>query len=126
MRQISDMRMGFLMRAIIPRRMLLAILLGSLVFAGINGVHGQYPNPPAFLPPPPPPPAPLMYLRFTGPRETKITIYRGFDAGQTLELPCTIGFRPGYSYRIAVFDLPNLPRQIFFPTLEVRGTLALV
>lgn len=67
-----------------------------------------------------------MYLRFTGPPETKIKIYRGFDAGQTLELPCTVGFRPGYSYRIAVFDLPNLPRQIFFPTLEVRGTLALV
>ncbi len=73
----------------------------------------------------PPLPAPLMYLRFTGPKNTKITIYRGFDQGQTLELPCTVGFRPGYVYRFAVTDVPSFPRQVFCPSLEVRGTLAL-
>lgn len=67
-----------------------------------------------------------MYLRFTGPKESKITIYRGFDAGQTLELPCTVGFRPGYSYRFAVSDVPGFPRRVFYPSLEVRGTLSLI
>jgi len=67
-----------------------------------------------------------MYLRFAGPKEAKITIYRGFDAGQTLELPCTIGFRPGYAYRVAISDVPAYPRQVFFPTIEVRGTLVLM
>src|SRR4051794_40514482 len=90
--------MESVMRPFFPRRMMLAILVGSMGFAGIVTVRGQYPNPSAHLPPPPPAPAPLMYLRFTGPREAKITIYRGFDGGQTLELPCTVGFRPGYSY----------------------------
>ncbi len=75
--------------------------------------------------PPPPPPSPLMYLRFTGPPGSKITVYRGFDKGQVLELPCKLGFRPGYSYRIAVSDLPNLPRRVFYPSIEVRGSLAL-
>src|SRR6202158_169482 len=74
---------------------------------------------------PPPAPGPLMYVRFTGPKGAKITVYRGFDKGQTLELPCTLGFRPGYSYRLAVFDVPSLPRPGFCPSLEVRGTLAL-
>ena len=83
----------------------------------------QYPFPPG---PPAPPPGPLMYVRFTGPKSAKITVYRGFDKGQTLELPCTLGFRPGYSYRLAVFDIPSLPRQVFSPSIEVRGTLALV
>ncbi len=74
---------------------------------------------------PPPPAAPLMYVRFLGPAGTKITLYRGSDKGHTLELPTTVGFRPGYSYRFAVSDMPGLPRQVFSPSLEVRGTLGL-
>jgi uncharacterized repeat protein (TIGR01451 family) len=77
------------------------------------------------MPAQPTTPGPLMYLRFSGPNGAKITVYRGSDKGQTLELPCTIGFRPGYSYRFAVFDIPVLPRQVFCPSLEVRGALAL-
>jgi uncharacterized repeat protein (TIGR01451 family) len=72
-----------------------------------------------------PAPSPLMYVRFNGPKGAKITVYRGFDKGQTLELPCTLGFRPGYSYRLALFDLPSFPRHVFCPSLDVRGTLAL-
>ncbi len=75
--------------------------------------------------PPTPPPGPLMYIRFAGPKGAKITVYRGFDKGQTLELPITLGFRPGYAYRLTVFDIPSFPRQVFAPSLEVRGTLAL-
>ncbi len=47
---------------------------------------------------------------FSGPKGAKITpCYRGFDQGQTLELPVTLGFRPGYSYRFALFDVDGLP-----------------
>ena len=97
----------------------IAILIGA--FVG-ETAYGQS----AFQPAPLPPPAPLMYVRFTGPKGTKITLYRGFDAGQTLELPVTVGFRPGYSYRLAVFDMTGFPRQVFAPSLEVRGTLGLL
>jgi uncharacterized repeat protein (TIGR01451 family) len=95
-----------------------ASLLVLAEFAG-----AQFPPPQA--PAPAPPPSPLMYVRFSGPKGAKITVYRGFDQGKTLDLPCTLGFRPGYSYRLAVFDIPSLPRHVFCPSLEVRGTLAL-
>ncbi len=93
----------------------LAILLASVEIASAQFPFQQVPAAAG----------PLMYVRFTGPKGAKITVYRGFDQGQTLELPCTLGFRPGYSYRLAVFDIPGLPRHVFCPSLEVRGTLAL-
>src|SRR5437899_12515745 len=98
----------------------------AVVFAAL--LIAATPVPAQFAPQPPypaPPPAPLMYVRFSGPRGAKITCYRGFDKGQTLELPVTIGFRPGYSYRLALFDVEGFPRHVFCPSLEVRGSLAL-
>jgi uncharacterized repeat protein (TIGR01451 family) len=103
-----------------PNWLCCALWLG---LATAEVAQAQFPFQP--MPPLPPTPGPLMYLRLTGPKGAKITVYRGFDNGQTLELPCTLGFRPGYSYRFAVFDIPALPRQIFCPSLEVRGALAL-
>ncbi|MBM3996699.1 MAG: DUF11 domain-containing protein [Planctomycetes bacterium] len=98
-------------------RVLLALLLGLLFGAT---AHAQFPyNQPI------PPPGPLMYVRFVGPKGAKIAVYRGVDQGQTLEMPCTVGFRPGYAYRLAIFDIPGIPQQVFSPTLEVHGTLAL-
>jgi uncharacterized repeat protein (TIGR01451 family) len=95
-------------------------LLVVLVFGlAIAEVAGQFPPMPA------PAPAPLMYLRFNGPSGAKLTVYRGFDKGQKLDLPCTVGFRPGYAYRLAVSEVPNFPRQVFCPSLEVRGTIGL-
>lgn len=108
------------MRRSLVRWLSIAIVVGSLDPVASTVATAQ------FALPPQPPPAPLMYVRFSGPKGTKITLYRGFDAGQTLELPCTAGFRPGYSYRLAVFDMPGLPREVFCPSLEVRGTLALI
>lgn len=96
-------------------------LVFTFVFVSADLAQAQFP----MQPPPAPPPAPLMYVRFTGPKGAKITVYRGFDKGQTLELPSTLGFRPGYAYRLAVFDIPGFPRQVFAPSLEVLGTLAL-
>jgi uncharacterized repeat protein (TIGR01451 family) len=95
-----------------------------LALATTDIAQAQFPYQP--MPQPVPPPAPLMYVRFSGPKGTKVTLYRGFDKGQTLELPCTLGFRPGYAYRLAVSDVPGFPRQVFCPSLDVRGTLALL
>ncbi len=102
--------------------LLTACTLTLIILAA--SASAQFPYHPAL--PAPPPPSPLMYLRFTGPPGSKITIYRGVDQGQILELPLVLGFRPGYSYRFAVSDLPNLPRRVFYPSLEVRGSLALL
>jgi uncharacterized repeat protein (TIGR01451 family) len=79
-----------------------------------------------FMPAPPPPsPPPLVYVKFTGPEGAKLTLYRRIDAGQTFDLPCTIGFRPGYSYRLALGNVEGFKGRVFAPTLEVRGTLLL-
>jgi uncharacterized repeat protein (TIGR01451 family) len=102
------------------RKAFLALL--SVFTLATSFVLAQFPYP--SMPSPIPPAAPLMYVRFTGPKNTKITIYRGSDAGQTLELPVTVGFRPGYAYRLSVFDVPGFPWQVFSPSLEVRGSLA--
>lgn len=106
----------FMQRSFV-RILLLALLIGLTA----DAAWPQFPYQPM---PRPVPQAPLMYVRFAGPKGTKIIVYRGLDAGQTLELPCTLGFRPGYGYRLAVFDVPGFPRQVFCPSLEVRGTLA--
>jgi uncharacterized repeat protein (TIGR01451 family) len=98
-------------------RHLLCLLITSLAVAG--AAHAQPPLPQQV-------PAPLMYLRFAGPKDAKITTYRGAGTSQMLELPCTVGFRPGYSYRIAVSDMAAFPRQVFCPSIEVRGTLGLI
>lgn len=99
----------------------IAVVLVALALSetGVETARAQFAFPPA------PPPSPLMYVRFSGPRGAKITLYRGFDAGQTFELPCVVGFRPGYSYRLALFEMQGFPRQVFCPSLEVRGSLAL-
>lgn len=93
------------------------LFIAALLLVGAAAVRAQFA--PAVAPV-----APVMYVRFGGPPGTKITVYRGFDDGQTLELPCTVGFRPGYGYRIAVFDVPGFPRQVFCPSLNVLGALA--
>ena len=43
--------------------------------------------------------------------------------GQTVETPCIVGLRPGYSYRVALSDIAEAPNRVFFPTLEVRASL---
>jgi uncharacterized repeat protein (TIGR01451 family) len=68
---------------------------------------------------------PLLYVRLSGPKGMKATLYRGQEKGQSFDTPCVVGVRPGYGYRFALSDIPQFPRQVFFPTLEVRGTLLL-
>ncbi len=66
---------------------------------------------------------PLLYVRFTGPAGMRVTFYRGGVRGQTLEVPFTVGLRPGYQHRIQLSDIPRYPGLTLFPTLEVRGSI---
>ncbi len=93
----------------------LAVLL--LLLAAAPAARAQLP------PLPPGGPAPLLYVRFNGPPGAKATIYRGTD-GQEFSLPVTVGLRPGYVYRVKLTGLlPDDPKAVFFPTLQVCGTL---
>jgi len=70
-------------------------------------------------------PSPLLFVRFSGAPAGRVTVYRGDQGGpREFEYPVTLGFRPGYTYRLKIDGLPG-QRQSLFPTLEVRGSLFL-
>jgi len=78
--------------------------------------------------PPPLPgrgPAPLLFVRFSGPAGMRATFYQGRPVGRTFDAPAVVGLRPGYVYRVRLSDLPGLPGVSLYPTVEVRGCLAL-
>jgi uncharacterized repeat protein (TIGR01451 family) len=53
-----------------------------------------------------------------------VTVHTGGPT-RVFEAPVEVGLRPGYIYRVALSDLPDLPGVTLFPTLEVIGTLQL-
>jgi uncharacterized repeat protein (TIGR01451 family) len=70
--------------------------------------------------------SPLLYVRFAGAPGARVTFYRGDQGGpREYEFPVTVGFRPGYTYRIKIDGLPG-QTQPLYPTLEVRGSLYLL
>jgi uncharacterized repeat protein (TIGR01451 family) len=70
-------------------------------------------------------PSPLLYVRFTGAPGGRVTVYRGDQGGpREYDLPVTLGFRPGYVYRVKIDRLPGQQLPVY-PTLEVRGSLCL-
>ena len=69
-------------------------------------------------------PPPLLYVRFEGPKGSHVTFVRG-NQPQTLALPAMVGLRPGYIYRCALGGLPDRPGVVYFPTIEVRGSMIL-
>jgi uncharacterized repeat protein (TIGR01451 family) len=105
------------------------VLLGGIVTAlllliPLNQSRGQYPYPPPPYPPQVVPP-PLLYVKFVAPAGMKVTFYRGTATGQAAVAPCTVGLRPGFSYKVKLSDIPRFPGLAAYPTLEVRGTLLL-
>jgi uncharacterized repeat protein (TIGR01451 family) len=92
-------------------------LLAAVVLAGLlSSARAQEP---------PRGPSPLLYVRFTGAPGARVTVYRGDQGGpRELEFPVTLGFRPGYVYRVKIDHLPG-QQQPIYPTLEVRGSLCL-
>jgi uncharacterized repeat protein (TIGR01451 family) len=82
-------------------------------------------SPPPVLPPGPKVPGPLLFVRFSGPTGFRTIFYQGIPGGLGFETPVTVGLRPGYIYRVRLTDLPQYPGLSLYPTLEVRGSLAL-
>jgi uncharacterized repeat protein (TIGR01451 family) len=97
------------------RQSLLA--LGLLLFTA-TAAFAQHPPPAPVLPPP-------LFVRFSGPAGVKVTFYRGGPTGHTFDTPCTVGLRPGYSYRVEVSGMPRFPGVKLYPELAVYGSLAL-
>jgi uncharacterized repeat protein (TIGR01451 family) len=77
------------------------------------------------LPPPARGSAPLMHVRLIGPAGMHVVVYQGQARPRDLAAPVQLGFRPGYIYRMEVNGFAQHPGVSLFPTLEVRGTLAL-
>ncbi len=68
---------------------------------------------------------PLLYVKLLGPKGMQVTFFREDLQPHTFDVPCSVGLRPGYSVRLAISGIPGHPGAIFFPTLEVHGSLAL-
>ncbi len=79
----------------------------------------------AQLPPPGHGPAPLLFARFSGPAGMRVTFYQGQPTGRDFAAPVAAGLRPGYICRVKLSDFTDYPNVSLYPTLEVRGSLAL-
>jgi uncharacterized repeat protein (TIGR01451 family) len=94
------------------RTLLAAVVLAGLLPAAHAQVHLRGPSP-------------LLYVRFNGTPGGRVTVYRGDQGGpRAFDFPVTLGFRPGYVYRVKIDRLPG-QQQPIYPTLEVRGSLCL-
>jgi uncharacterized repeat protein (TIGR01451 family) len=75
-------------------------------------------------------PAALLFVRVQGPAGLQATFFPSAGPSRTFDAPVAIGLRPGYIYRFQIAGLPRRPDHpdvvsSLFPTLEVRGTVAL-
>lgn len=68
--------------------------------------------------------APLLYARIDAPPGVQATFYQGSPVAKAFPVPAVVGLRPGYIYRIKLAGFPDRPGVTLYPTLEVRGTLA--
>jgi uncharacterized repeat protein (TIGR01451 family) len=70
--------------------------------------------------------APLLHVRFTGPQGMRVHFYQGRVAARGFDAPVSVGLRPGYVYRVKATGIAADPKVALYPTLEVRGSLALM
>src|SRR3954463_16148982 len=68
---------------------------------------------------------PLLYVRFNGPAGMKAKFYQGRAAPRGFPAPVALGLRAGYAYRVALGNFADHPGLTLYPSLEVRGSLAL-
>jgi uncharacterized repeat protein (TIGR01451 family) len=79
---------------------------------------------PVSVPPPAQLSAPLLFVRFTGLKGIRVSFMEG-RAVRSFDVPVTVGLRPGYLYRVKMTGFSADPKLALYPTLEVRGSLAL-
>src|SRR5438309_4882994 len=75
---------------------------------------------PVSVPPPAQLSAPLLYVRFTGPKGIRVSFVEGRSI-RGFDVPVTVGLRPGYLYRVKMTGFSADPKLAVYPTLEVRG-----
>ena len=73
--------------------------------------------------PPVAPPAPVLAATVVVPGDMTVTVYPGTPTATVVKPGATVGFRPGYSYRLAIGNIPGRPGETIYPVLEVRGSL---
>jgi uncharacterized repeat protein (TIGR01451 family) len=81
--------------------------------------------PAQYLPPPARGLAPLLHVRLIGPAGMHAVVYQGMAPPRDLTAPVPLGLRPGYIYRVELNGFARYPGISLYPTLEVRGTLAM-
>jgi uncharacterized repeat protein (TIGR01451 family) len=101
------------------RRLCMPLVVLTAVFAAPAWGSAQYPASPAPVLPP------LLHIRLGGPAGMKVTVYRGAAPAQTFEVPCMLGLRPGYHYRIQLSGMEKYPGVVVFPSFDVLGSLRL-
>lgn len=77
---------------------------------------------------PPSPPsgfAPTLYVRLIAPTGVTTTLRPGTAAARQYGGAADFAVRPGYSYRVALGNLPDDPSTTVYPTIEVRASLFL-
>src|SRR5437764_3455409 len=72
---------------------------------------------------PPPPPAPLLFVRVVGPEGAQVTVRPATPEARIYPAPVAVGLRPGYRYRLQVSNLPDDPRRVISPSIDVIGSL---
>ena len=70
-----------------------------------------------------PAPAPLLAARVIAPKGVRVAVYPGSPIARIHETPTLLGFRPGYTYRLELTNLPYHPGRVLYPEVEIRGTL---
>lgn len=84
---------------------------------------GTHPGPVMHAPGPMGMKAPVLAAKVIVPGGMTVTVYPGTKMAKTLPAGSVVGFRPGYSYRLAISNILGFPGQTLYPVLEVRGSL---
>jgi uncharacterized repeat protein (TIGR01451 family) len=79
----------------------------------------QFPQPGMGLPIP----APVLPGKVLAPKGVRVTAFPGSPLARMFDAPAVFAFRPGYTYRLELSNLPYHPGRTLYPEIEVRGIL---
>jgi uncharacterized repeat protein (TIGR01451 family) len=88
----------------------------------VGGLPGQmlhYPHPAMGLPIP----APVLPAKVLAPQGVRVAAYPGSPLARLYDTPTVLAFRPGYSYRLELSNLPLHPGARLYPEVTVYGTI---
>ena len=68
-------------------------------------------------------PAPVLPAKVIAPPGVRVAAYPGSPIARMYDTPAVLAFRPGYTYRLELANLPNRPGAALYPEVDVYGTL---